>query len=353
MNRFFLGLYVVAFATPVAFAQNRTDDPIADNADRDGGPLIVTAYWENDGGYLKRNNLRDRHYTNGMGITVAHQPKWADDLAKHVPFGEGFTDGPLRTAAGYTAGQLMFTPDNIGLAAPQPMDRPWAGYLYGGVYWQRADNRQFDHLQLDVGVLGPSSGADEVQSGTHEWVDDTDPKGWDNQLADEPTFQFYGRRKWRYDLKTPRADNSLAIQAIPTVGVALGTVYVNAEAGATVRAGWNLPDDFGPGRLADPASATSKKDERHEGWSLYFFGRGTARLVAHDIFLAGGVFEDGPGVEERELVGEFQGGVAVAYERHDMTLAATYSQTFQTETFDGQRNGDEYGALTIALTFWD
>lgn len=350
MNRIFLGILTVASVGSVALAQADHTDPIADGQRAIGEPVIVTAYWENDGGPLKRNNLRDRHYTNGMAITVAHRPQWAEDLAGFIPFGDSFNASELQTAGGYTAGQLMFTPDNIGLAAPQPMDRPWAGYLYGGVYWQRADEEQFDHLQLDVGVLGPSSGADEVQGGIHDWVDDVDPKGWDNQLADEPTFQFYGRRKWRIDMKTPSNGDGFGIQAIPAVGVALGTVYVNAEAGGTIRAGWNLPDDFGPGRLADPASATG---ERGEGWSLYFFGRGTARLVAHDIFLAGGVFEDGPGVEERDLVGEFQGGVAVAYECHDMTLAATYSQTFQTETFEGQQNGDEYGALTISLTFWD
>lgn len=337
--------------TPVMHAESRADRP-----------WTLTGYWENDGGPLKPNNNQDRHYTNGLAFTLSHQPKWATDLAPYVPLSGAFDGQDTAYAAGYAVGQLIFTPDNINLLIPPPDDRPYAGYLYAGVYWQRSDENTFDHLQFDLGMVGPSSLAEDVQDGVHDLVDGIDPQGWDSQIRDEPTFQFHARRKWRMwliapdgfiiDHPEPNARRGLGAEFIPAVGTALGTVYVNAELGVVARVGWNLPDDFGPGRLADYVDATGS--QRGERWFAYFYGRSTARFIAHDIFLDAGLFEDNPGlgVDKRNVVGEFQLGVAVGVQWRNVTFTGGYAQTFSTETFEGQYTGDEWGALTLGLTIW-
>jgi lipid A 3-O-deacylase len=327
-------------------------------------PLIITGYWENDGGPLKPNNNQDRHYTNGLAFTFAHQPGWARDFGEIVPFAEAFDDDQTTYAGGYAVGQLIFTPDNINLKVPPPNDRPYAGYLYAGVYWQRADDDTFDHLQFDLGIVGPSSAAEDVQDGVHDMVDAIDPQGWDSQLHDEPTFQFHLRRKWRMwllrpdgfafdDLRPGVMRRGLGAELIPMVGTSLGTVYVNAEVGAVARIGWNLPDDFGPGRLADFGAATGERGGA-DWWHAYVYGRTSARFVAHDIFLDAGTFEDNPGLGQdlRHVVGEFQLGAMVGVEWRSISFVGGYSQTFQTETFEGQYTGDEWGALTLSLTIW-
>lgn len=326
-------------------------------------PLVITGYWENDGGPLKPNNNQDRHYTNGLAFTFAHQPGWARDFGDIVPFKDSFDEKRLTHAGGYTIGQLIFTPDDIDLRTPPPADRPYAGYLYAGVYWQRADDRVFDHLQFDLGLAGPSSAAEDVQEGVHDLVDGVDPQGWDAQIGDEPTFQFYARRKWRmwlieptdvvFDDLSPNAmRRGWGAEVIPVVGAALGTVYVHAEVGVVGRIGFNLPDDFGPGRLADFGAATGARNNR--GISAYLYGRLGGRIVGHDMFIEGGTFESNPGVGQdiEHVVGEAQVGVMVGYEWRNLTLNGGYSQTFSTETFEGQFGGDEWGALTLSLTIW-
>lgn len=316
--------------------------------------LTFTAYWENDGGALKRNNLTDRYYTNGIAVSLSHQAKWAADIAPFVPFHENFEGDPsTRYGAGYTVGQLMFTPENPFLRRRINNDRPYAGYLYAGVYWQRSNDFTQDHIQLDLGLVGPSTGADDNQDWIHKMVGDEQFNGWDNQLQDEVTFQFYIRKKWRFDLggiDVDEMEDAVRFQVIPQVGVALGTVYRHIDGGATLRIGYNLPNDFGPGRLADLGTAASTPNK---GFAIYGYLRGTVRAVEHNLFLEGLTFHEGShSVDEEPVVGELQAGLAASYRWDKISIEGTYSQTFQTREFELQDGSHGFGALTLGLTVW-
>lgn len=307
-------------------------------------PFTVTVYWENDSSILKRNNQQDRHYTNGIAVTFSHQPDWVQDFTDVARFGETFD----RTAAGYILGQLIFTPESISTTRLLRKDRPYAGYLYGGVYVQRANDHTFDHAQLDIGVVGPASQADHIQKDIHDWRDLDEPKGWNNQLDNEITAQIYLRRKWRLDLDPLQLpDVQLSQQLIPQVELAVGSVYRHVSAGATWRIGHNLPDDFGPGRLGDVASATGGPSK---GRGAYGFLRLAGRAVEHDLFLEGNSYKESHGVDAETLVGEIQVGVSAFYHVNGWNIQANYSQTFISEQFDGQDGSDSFGALTLAIS---
>ncbi len=307
-------------------------------------PFTVTFYWENDGAILKRNNKQDRHYTNGNAITFAHQPDWVKDFVDIAPFGETFD----RTAAGYILGQLIFTPENTSATRLLGKDRPYAGYLFGGVYVQRANDKTFDHAQLDLGVVGPASQADHFQKDIHDWLDLDDPKGWDNQLSNEVTAQVFLRRKWRVDVEPIEVgDVRLVQQLIPQVELAVGSVYRHVSAGATWRVGHNLPDDFGPGRLGDVSDSTGGPTQGAGGYGFFRVG---GRVVQHDLFLEGNSFKDSHGVDAETLVGEIQVGVAGFYHYEGWKYQANYSQTFVSEQFKGQAGTDAFGAAMLSAS---
>ena len=189
-----------------------------------------------------------------------------------MPFARAFESahGQPRTAAGYVIGQQFFTPRSISTVAAIPGDQPYAGYLYGGIYWQRQaplslDNNThqvFDHFEINLGVVGNSSLAQDIQTVIHDQFNSQPPNGWDNQLKDELTYHLYYRRKWRFD--TGSFDlpllGDLETQIIPHAGFALGNVHRNADVGITARIGFNLPDDFGAGRINDLRAATGNTD---------------------------------------------------------------------------------------------
>lgn len=307
-------------------------------------PFTVAVYWENDGSILKRNNGEDRHYTNGSAVTLAHQPKWAEGFVDVAPFGEVFE----RTAGGYILGHLIFTPENTSATRLLRRDRPYAGYLFGGVYAQRANDTTFDHAQLDLGVVGPSAQADHIQKDIHDWLDLDEPKGWDNQLGDEVTAQLFLRRKWRSEEHViDFGTHEISHQWIPQIEIAAGSVYRHVGAGAVWRIGHNLPDDFGPGRLGDVAAATG---DATTGAGGYGFIRVAGRAVEHNLFLEGNSYKDSHGVDGETLVGEVQAGLDVFYHYDGWKLQAGYSQTFISEQFDGQKGSVSFGALMLSAS---
>ena len=307
-------------------------------------PFSVAVYWDNDGAIIKRNNAQDRHYTNGNAITFAHQPAWAEGFADTATLGESFD----ATAAGYIIGQLIFTPENTLATQLIRNDRPYAGYLFAGAYLQRANDNTFDHVQLDLGVVGPASQADHIQKDIHEWLDLDEPRGWQNQLHDEFTTQLYLRRKWRRDMPSITLfDTEIQHQLIPQVELAVGSVYRNASAGATWRFGHNLPDDFGPGRMADVRSETGSTPHNTGG---YGFIRVAGRVVEHDLFLEGNNYKDSHGVDAETFVGEIQTGVALYHRYKGWLFNANYSQTFVSEQFDGQDGSDAYASIMLAAS---
>ena len=319
-------------------------------------------YTENDGAFHDPFDSYDRHYTNGFAIACEHQPCWADALAPVMPFADLFEQrhGEPRTGAGYVLSQLLFTPANLSATAPIATDQPYAGYLYGGVFWQRAgqhhrreDVAVLDHFEVNLGVVGEQALGEDIQDWFHDTFVGDDPLGWDNQLANEVTGQFFFRRKWRIGLGSADLPmlGHLDIQLIPQAGFALGTVYRHAEAAATFRIGHNLPDDFGPGRINDLQSATGN-NKGHHGWSWYAYARVGGRLIEHDLFLDGSTTADPSlSVQKETAVGEVQAGFTVSYRANaNHRFDLTWGLTYLTDTFDapGDRGTESYGTFVLS-----
>ncbi len=313
-------------------------------------PCTFSFYMENDSEWLKPNGNTDRHYTNGIEIAIGWQPEWATSLAKAIPGGKESS----RAAFTLVAGQLIFTPEDLTRSDLIADDHPYAGYLYAGGLLQRRDaaGTSLDEFQLDLGIVGQSSLAEETQIWFHKNIADAQkPQGWANQIKDEGAGQFTFRKKWKFDVVKPAEQESsgFGVDAIPYAGFALGTVKRNIEGGGTLRVGWNLPDDFGPGRLADPGDATAVRS-KNNAWSVYGFARLNGRAVEHDTFIGGSDFRSGPGVTEKPLVGELQVGLSAAYHGNGWALELIYSQTHMTKEFEGQDGSDGYGAIAANLT---
>lgn len=333
-------------------------------------PMSLRLYWENDGAFQDPFDSYDRGYTNGIALTLDHQPIWAQQVLDYMPFADTFSQnhGRPNTAAGYVIGQQIFTPRNIEAAAPIATDRPFAGYLYGGVYWQRQadyhrrdDASVFDHFEINLGVVGPSSLAEDTQKWVHDNFQGDNPNGWDNQLRDELAVQFYYRRKWRFDAGACSLPllGDVKGQLIPQAGIALGSVHRYAEAGVTYRIGFGLPDDFGPGRINDLRSATAMHDaeNRPQGWAWYAWVRAGGRYVEHNTFLDGSNHRNpSPSIDKEPFIAEVQAGLAISYHDGPYTLGFTWGITYLTDDFDPPAGSGSdsvtrsYGTMTFSLT---
>ena len=321
-------------------------------------PVQFSIFFENDGSFVRPNHNSDRHYTSGQALHIAGPVDPIFDTRAHqVP--------STRDAAGFVFVQQIYTPDDTDREVPDPEDRPYAGFLYGGLFYQRQHYNlngidTLDHVQLDLGIVGPSSLAEEAQSEVHRLTNDPDPMGWDFQLGDEPQVQLNLRRQWRIDLlneplnpTAPDADpgwfNDLGLQLIPEVSLDIGTAKRRANAGAYLRFGTNLPDDFGPTRLTAPGSATGVPVR---GLSQYLFVGVVGRYVEWDTLLDGSYARDpSPSVEREPWQAEATLGAAIEWDEGPWNFKFTYSQTFLTRDFEEQVTDDGYGSIAVTATY--
>ena len=290
---------------------------------------------------------QDRHYTHGLKLTWVAPDDWlpfaTDHLGKIPTWGMDGATGNL----GFSFGQSMFTPENILNPAPIPTDRPYAGWLYAGLIFERRAQSS-DHFatmesfELDLGVVGHASLADEAQKLIHSWRFPEDiPQGWDNQIKDEPGLLLKYARLWRW---SPTARTGKYFDVIPRAGIELGNVAILGSAGATARLGWNLPDDFGVQIIDSPAAVNGGLSARPPGFSAYLFAGAEGRLVGHDITLDGNSYQTSQSVKKYDCVNDLSWGFAIQPCRH---LEFSYVQVTRSKEFVGQLQKDVFGSFDL------
>ena len=305
-------------------------------------PGRFTLIEENDG-LISRN---DRWYTQGLMLSYLSSPVAGPDFDWLFPTTYTNPTSSRTRRFEIVVGQSIFTPLNTHLVPPDPLDRPYAGWLYAGLGWYQETNRNtLDHLELVAGVVGPAALAREVQQGFHSLIGQSSSSAWGYQLRNEPGVVLSYDHKWRFDRPI---GGGLSIQAIPEFGGSVGNIYTYGELGAMVRIGQNLNADYGPARFRPALSGTTWFDRAQLdgpiGW--YVFAGVQGRAVARNIFLDGNTFVDSPRVDKRILVGDLSAGASVFW----LDFAKLdFVFTLRSEEFVGQGAWSRFGGLNLSF----
>lgn len=292
----------------------------------------------------------DRDYTNGLMLSYTlgpdSTPQWLDDAACALPF----FNAPSGDCSGRDVrrvielGQNMYTPTDITLVNPPLTDRPYAGFLYVGLGFVTDDKVEQQQLQLQLGVVGPASLADETQTWYHGLIGAHRPRGWDTQLKNEPALVLTYERSWR----SFRSGEilGLSFDLSPHIGGAIGNVYDYVNVGGALRLGLNLPDDFGPPRI-DPSLPGSSFHEPSRKLSAYLFAGIDGRAIGRNLFLDGNSFTTSRHVAKNPLVGDLEFGWVLAYRR----MRVAFTHVFRTKEYRTQPGVDQFGSVTVSYTF--
>lgn len=324
--------------------------------------------WEND-----TFASTDKWYTNGVMVNwtladvrtwdvptdseawLSHSfspklPDWAQAMVTLLPFSEDYENNTYRLS--FSIGQNMYAPANIKIAAPQPNDRPWAGWLYiNPAFSVRGENRM-DVFELSLGVVGPWSGAEEAQKRVHEIIDSTAPAGWDNQLSNEFAFVLSWQRYWRYAL-TEELDDTFGADFVGNVGFSAGNVYVFGEAGFMFRFGYNIPQDFGTSLIGPAGTYGTPIDDDDPRladdfeFSVYGFAGTEQRIIGRNIFLDGNTFANSASIDKHVWVGDFRAGVGASLG----PVYASFSMDWRTNEFIGESGGQWFGSVNLGVVF--
>lgn len=297
----------------------------------------------------------DRHYTTGMRLnwvsdskSPGASPQWARNVLNFV---YRQVNSQVEGRIGLALGQNIFTPEDTAARHLVTGDRPYAGWLYGGISAHAEARRTFagialqtlDTVEIDVDVVGPVALAEQVQNNFHDLIGVSRSNGWDHQLENEPGVLFIDERRWR---PQPLGLGAVDADIIPHVGASLGNVMTLANAGATLRLGQDLGVDYGPPHVRSTLSGLAAVAGGTR-FAWYLFAGAEGRFVARNIFHDGNTFASSHSVDKKPFVVDVQTGAAIIV--HDVRLAFTH--VFRTREFDGQRRGDRYGAVSLSAEF--
>jgi hypothetical protein len=298
----------------------------------------------------------DRHYTQGLRLAYLSSPV--------TP--RGFWDAPFN-ALGWAlpmfddarphqrrylwtiAGQSLFTPEDTERNDPDPIDRPYAAWLYTGAsLMQDTEGRMLENFEVLAGIVGPDALGRQTQNDFHQFISVGDARGWDFQIKNEPGVMVSYERKYR--LALPLIGN-FGFDAIPEAGITLGNVMTYGSAGILFRMGQNLGADYGPARIRPSISGNGWFDrERLDGafgWQVFAGAQG--RAVGYNIFLDGNTGASSRHVERKVLVGDLMGGASLFWAdivRLDLIV------TQRSPEFDEQRKPDRFAGINVTFRFF-
>lgn len=296
----------------------------------------------------------DKYYSQGLGLSLL-TGDLADSGAGAAPFDLLADWGLFAGDAGWRSrryeillGQQIFTPRNTALDDPDPDDRPYAGWAFVGLgLLQDTDRERLDHLELLVGVVGPSAFGETVQNDWHQYIGIAEAEGWDHQIHDEPGVMLSYERKWRF---LAPMDNGFGADFIPEAGATIGNVMTYGQIGGLVRFGRNLQADYGPARMRPSLSGTSyfNSDGMTGDFGFYVFAGAQGRAVARNIFLDGNSFRDSRDVDSEPLVADLTGGVSLFW---GGAVKLDVMAIHRTKEFDGQDKASDYAGINLTVGF--
>ncbi len=269
--------------------------------------------WEND----SRFNT-DRYYTNGIQFVSrsteddrsALTRRWLGTACRLFGCGDA-----RFLFSQHSLGQLMYTPGDIAVAAPQPLDRPWAGLLYVERQWLllAPDGASITTLTAQAGVTGRLSLAEPAQKLFHRILDRPRPQGWDHQVGNTLAVLVSVERRSAWPGLSGDLVGDVQLRTAGHWRLALGSIMSYAAGGVSLTIGKNLPPvaPAPPGIVNRLGPLDTICLRRWVQCTLVLGAE--ARGMAYNLFLEGRPWKDDPGVKPRRWVGELSAGLRLDF----------------------------------------
>ena len=288
---------------------------------RDAGSFTL----EMDNDFLARTSkLLDQDYTQGFHFTFNRREGLLFLERGVKKLQHCIAELDCRTSASTLAGQEIYTPQYYPAVAAE--DRPYGGWLYGGVTSAAYNDSKLTALSIKVGVTGEPSLAEQLQVTFHELAPHyLVPEGWNEQIKFEPGLSVSADRKNLHQLEAGRATLGLITEA----RTSLGNILTDVEAGATVRGGFNTDHPW----VLNPS----------RGFGLHASFGIRQDLVLRNLFLDGNTFRSGPRVQRTPWVWQRE----ISFGVKAKTVLLEYRKTVRSKEFTTGRRYQPYGTISI------
>lgn len=220
--------------------------------------------------FLFKGDGTDRYYTNGIRLEYFYQKEKRRFLSSLL-----LQISDDKNIYSWGLSQNMFTPSRIDIKDIQYDDRPYAGTLFAIHSLSSYDYSKKIKIasELNMGVIGPLSLADETQIWIHRLINDEKPEGWKNQIPNDIILNY----NLRIEKEMMEIPDKLTVSG--TVESYVGTMYDAMGAGFVLKLG-KVKSIFEPWGKMVP-------DKRK--YQLYVLFKPTVRVIYFNALLQGGI----------------------------------------------------------------
>lgn len=299
----------------------------------------ITVVSDNDAYLLP---LSDKYYTAGqrIGYTSREWDFHNEDNSSKGAWLHKISLHPENNVTSFniSINQEIYTPENKSVNIPEN------DYLYGGSLYltfgvnQRRDT-SLERLQLQLGVVGKYSFAEDVQNGIHNSVnkEHNSPLPWINQVGDEVLINFLYSYTARLRLIN---SNIISMYLLPTAMVSLGNGATYLDVNTRLQIGYNLDTSFGVHKITygmDSIGVTS------DDFMIYLYGGVGSRLMARNIFVQGNTFQEPYRHKIYPFVLYLEAGFSIGYNGVELS----YGITHKTREYKFQPKEHTYATIYI------
>jgi len=259
-----LTVLLLLFVSP-GFAQviDNTASFRAVDADR-----FVRIHYEND-----FFTATDYYYSQGINTEFVH-PMFNKFFLHRI-----LIKGKQAQQMGMAFEHNGFTPTSTDSDSILYGDRPYAATLTGRVF--SISNYKCARItsSFSFGVIGPAAGGKAMQSTIHQWIDDDQPKGWENQIQNDIVLKYTAS----LECNVVQIPDRLMLNSI--VSAQLGTLNTKTSGGITLIVG----------KLNSRLTSSFGKTSRYSGnkdFTFHGYIQPLVNFVAYDATLQGGLFNN-------------------------------------------------------------
>lgn len=276
----------------------------------------------------------DRYYTNGVRLDYFYKNE-----SRKFPSTLLLEISDNRNVYSWGLAQYMFTPSRIDIETIQYNDRPYAGALFAIHSLNSYDYSKKIKLtsELNLGVIGPLSLAEEAQIAVHSLFNYTRPEGWRNQVPNDIIINY----NLRMEKEIAYVPDKLFITGI--IETFTGTLYNAMGAGFSLRVG--SVNNF----LEEKTESKKRGNKSH----FYVTLKPTIRAIYFNALLQGGLITNKKKTHEGYILNKDQiervnvfTEAGIVYTRPKMNISLM--QKMRTAPVKGA-NAIEVGSVSIAF----
>jgi hypothetical protein len=274
---------------------------------------------------------RDYYFTNGLSIELV-APFMDRSPVRYILPGSKGADIDQN---GISITQNIYTPTNPDTTIILQDDHPFSSFLVAGQFRDNYNLKKKLRIRSDfrIGVLGPSSMGQQVQTSIHE----IRPVGWQNQVNNDIVID--------YAVLVEKGIISNSYFELNVMGKAnIGTLYNKIGGGLNLRAGNFMPVFKGPFSIFENKNPGGRVQ-------FWMFAKSQFDLVGYDATLQGGMFTNGNiYVIDPQNLSRFVFRASMGFAFYYNNIGLEYEHYYETPRFTNAYHFG-WGSLKAVLAF--